>query len=142
MTDAIAAVLHQKLRPQLAAVHPDKPFTCSEKGFLMPRGHRFQGLRRSVAPSGPYEWNLSGNLRQVAQASRSDGFVGGMSGYFQSNVVNEGPSDCISYRPTYHGLDGEDPFPDLKISVNCNFGLRVRSSKAWEYKALSTDRSR
>jgi hypothetical protein len=140
--DAIETALQQKLPPQPAAVRPEKPFTCSERGFLMPPGHRFQGLHGSVAPSCPYEWDLSGNLRQEAQVSRADGFVGGMSGYFQSEVVIEGPSDCISYRPIYHGLDVEDPFPDLKISVNCNFGLRVRSSKDWEYKAPSTDRSR
>lgn len=37
MTDAIETVLQQKLRPELAAVHPDNPFTYSEKGYLMPR---------------------------------------------------------------------------------------------------------
>ena len=37
ITDAIETVLQQKLHPQLAAVHPDKPFTYSEKGYLMPR---------------------------------------------------------------------------------------------------------
>jgi len=37
ITDAIETVLQQKLNPQLAAVHPDKPFTYSEKGYLMPR---------------------------------------------------------------------------------------------------------
>ncbi len=37
ITDAIETVLQQKLRPELAAVHPDKPFTYSEKGYLMPR---------------------------------------------------------------------------------------------------------
>ena len=37
ITDAVEALLQQKLHPQLAAVHPDKPFTYSEKGYLMPR---------------------------------------------------------------------------------------------------------
>lgn len=37
ITDAVEAVLQQKLSPQLAAVHPDQPFTYSEKGYLMPR---------------------------------------------------------------------------------------------------------
>lgn len=37
ITDAVETVLQEKLRPQLAAVHPDKPFTYSEKGYLMPR---------------------------------------------------------------------------------------------------------
>jgi len=37
ITDAVETVLQQKLHPQLAAVHPDKPFTYSEKGYLMPR---------------------------------------------------------------------------------------------------------
>ena len=38
MTDAEETLLQQKLRPGLCAVHPDKPFTFSEKGFLLPRG--------------------------------------------------------------------------------------------------------
>ena len=54
ITDAIETVLQQKLRPQLAAVRPDKPFTYSEKGFLMPRGTSFS--RRSWI-SGPI-WPL------------------------------------------------------------------------------------
>jgi len=37
ITDAVETVLQQKLRPQLTAVHPEKPFTFSEKGYLMPR---------------------------------------------------------------------------------------------------------
>jgi cyclohexadienyl dehydratase len=37
ITDAVETILQQKLHPQLAAVHPDKPFTYSEKGYLMPR---------------------------------------------------------------------------------------------------------
>lgn len=37
ITDSIETILQQKLRPELAAVHPDKPFTYSEKGYLMPR---------------------------------------------------------------------------------------------------------
>jgi cyclohexadienyl dehydratase len=42
ITDAVETVLQQKLRPQLAAVHPDKPFTYSEKGYLMPRDTIFK----------------------------------------------------------------------------------------------------
>ncbi|WP_282959136.1 transporter substrate-binding domain-containing protein [Azoarcus sp. L1K30] len=38
MTDAEETLLQQKLRPGLCAVHPDKPFTFSEKAFLLPRG--------------------------------------------------------------------------------------------------------
>lgn len=38
MTDAEETRLQQKLRPGLCAVHPDKPFTFSEKAFLLPRG--------------------------------------------------------------------------------------------------------
>ena len=37
ITDAVETILQQKLRPELASVHPDKPFTYSEKGYLMPR---------------------------------------------------------------------------------------------------------
>jgi len=37
ITDAVETILQQKLRPELAAVHPDKPFTFSEKGYLLPR---------------------------------------------------------------------------------------------------------
>jgi len=44
ITDAIETVLQQKLRPQLAAVHPDKPFTYSEKGYLMPRDIVFKAF--------------------------------------------------------------------------------------------------
>lgn len=38
MTDAIETQLQQKLHPGLCAVHPDAPFTISEKGYLLPRG--------------------------------------------------------------------------------------------------------
>lgn len=38
MTDAIETVLQASLNPELCAVHPDKPFTYSEKGYLLPRG--------------------------------------------------------------------------------------------------------
>lgn len=38
MTDAEEARLQQKLRPGLCAVHPEKPFTFSEKAFLLPKG--------------------------------------------------------------------------------------------------------
>ena len=44
ITDAIETVLQQKLRPQLAAIHPDKPFTYSEKGYLMPRDMVFKAF--------------------------------------------------------------------------------------------------
>lgn len=37
ITDAIETILQQKLRPELAAVHPEKPFTYSEKGYLLPQ---------------------------------------------------------------------------------------------------------
>lgn len=37
ITDAIETRLQQKLKPQLCAVHPDKPFDFSEKAYLMPR---------------------------------------------------------------------------------------------------------
>lgn len=37
ITDAIETILQQKLRPELAAVHPEKPFTFSEKGYLLPQ---------------------------------------------------------------------------------------------------------
>jgi len=42
ITDAVETILQQKLRPELAAVHPDKPFTYSEKGYLMPRDIAFK----------------------------------------------------------------------------------------------------
>lgn len=38
VTDATETRLQHKLHPQLCAVHPDKPFTFSEKGYLMPQG--------------------------------------------------------------------------------------------------------
>jgi len=38
MTDAIETVLQANLNPQLCAVHPDAPFTYSEKAYLLPRG--------------------------------------------------------------------------------------------------------
>ncbi len=44
ITDAVETVLQQKLRPQLTAVHPDKPFTYSEKGYLMPRDIVFKAF--------------------------------------------------------------------------------------------------
>lgn len=37
ITDAVETLLQQKLHPQLVAVHPEEPFTYSEKGYLMPR---------------------------------------------------------------------------------------------------------
>ncbi len=44
ITDAVETVLQQKLRPALVAVHPDKPFTYSEKGYLMPRDMIFKAF--------------------------------------------------------------------------------------------------
>lgn len=38
MTDAIETQLQQKQHPGLCAVHPDKPFTVSEKAYLLPGG--------------------------------------------------------------------------------------------------------
>ncbi|SDM08566.1 cyclohexadienyl dehydratase [Modicisalibacter muralis] len=38
MTDAIETVLQANLNPELCAVHPEAPFTYSEKGYLLPRG--------------------------------------------------------------------------------------------------------
>lgn len=38
MTDAIETRLQEKRHPGLCAVHPDKPFTFSEKAYLLPRG--------------------------------------------------------------------------------------------------------
>lgn len=38
MTDAIETLLQQKQHPGLCAVHPDKPFTVSEKAYLLPKG--------------------------------------------------------------------------------------------------------
>ena len=37
ITDAIETRLQQKLKPQLCAVHADKPFDFSEKAYLLPR---------------------------------------------------------------------------------------------------------
>lgn len=38
MTDAIETQLQQKLHPGLCSVHPEAPFTISEKAYLLPRG--------------------------------------------------------------------------------------------------------
>lgn len=38
ITDAIETLLQSNLNPELCAVHPDAPFTYSEKGYLLPRG--------------------------------------------------------------------------------------------------------
>lgn len=38
ITDGTETVLQSKLHPELCAVHPDKPFTYSEMGYLLPRG--------------------------------------------------------------------------------------------------------
>lgn len=37
MTDAVEARLQQKLRPELCAINPDKPFDFSELAYLLPR---------------------------------------------------------------------------------------------------------
>lgn len=37
VTDAIETRIQEKVHPELEAVHPDKPFNVSEKGYLMPR---------------------------------------------------------------------------------------------------------
>jgi cyclohexadienyl dehydratase len=37
ITDAIETILQQKLHPQLVSVHPDSPFTYSEKAYMMGR---------------------------------------------------------------------------------------------------------
>lgn len=37
ITDAVETLLQQKLHPELAAVHPDQPFTYSEKAYMLPR---------------------------------------------------------------------------------------------------------
>jgi chorismate mutase-like protein len=42
ITDAIETKLQQKLRPELCAVHPEKPFDSSEKAYLLPRDVRFK----------------------------------------------------------------------------------------------------
>ncbi|MBS0327621.1 MAG: transporter substrate-binding domain-containing protein [Proteobacteria bacterium] len=45
ITDATETRLQHKLHPELCAVHPDKPFTFSEKGYLMPQGDAaYQGF--------------------------------------------------------------------------------------------------
>ena len=38
VTDAIETRLQHKLHPELCPVHPDQPFTFSEKAYLLPRG--------------------------------------------------------------------------------------------------------
>jgi cyclohexadienyl dehydratase len=44
ITDAIETVLQQKLHPELTAVHPDLPFTYSEKAYMMPRDTVFKNF--------------------------------------------------------------------------------------------------
>lgn len=39
ITDAVETGLRQKLRPELCAIHPDKPFDVSEKAFMMRRDY-------------------------------------------------------------------------------------------------------
>lgn len=42
ITDAVETILQQKLHPELAAIHPEQPFTYSEKAYLMPRDMIFK----------------------------------------------------------------------------------------------------
>lgn len=44
ITDAIETRLQQKLKPQLCALHPEKPFDFSEKAFLMSRDTVFKAF--------------------------------------------------------------------------------------------------
>ena len=37
ITDGVETRLQQKLHPELCAIHPDKPFTRSELGYMLPR---------------------------------------------------------------------------------------------------------
>ena len=37
MTDAVETRLQQRLRPELCAINPDKPFDFSELAYLLPR---------------------------------------------------------------------------------------------------------
>lgn len=39
ITDAVETRLQQKLRPELCAIHPDKPFDFSEKAYMMRRDY-------------------------------------------------------------------------------------------------------
>jgi chorismate mutase-like protein len=43
ITDAVETRLQQRLRPQLCAIHPEAPFTVSEKAYLLPRDAAFRG---------------------------------------------------------------------------------------------------
>jgi len=38
MTDAVETLVQQNLHPELKAVNPDKPFTFTEFGYMLPRG--------------------------------------------------------------------------------------------------------
>lgn len=38
MTDAVETMVQEKLHPELKAVNPDKPFTFTEFGYMLPRG--------------------------------------------------------------------------------------------------------
>lgn len=38
MTDAVETLVQEKLHPELKAVNPDKPFTFTEFGYMLPRG--------------------------------------------------------------------------------------------------------
>lgn len=44
ITDVIEARLQQRLHPQLCALHPDAPFTVSEKAILLPRDLRLKAF--------------------------------------------------------------------------------------------------
>ncbi len=44
ITDGVETRLQQKLNPGLCAIHPDRPFDHSEKGFLLPRDPVFKAF--------------------------------------------------------------------------------------------------
>jgi len=57
VTDATEARLQQRLRPELCAQHPDKPFDSAPKAYLLPRDAAFKAfvddwLRRRLASDG------------------------------------------------------------------------------------------
>ncbi|HEV7631731.1 MAG TPA: gamma subclass chorismate mutase AroQ [Steroidobacteraceae bacterium] len=57
VTDATEARLQQRLRPELCAQHPGKPFDSAPKAYLLPRDAAFKAfvddwLKRRLAPDG------------------------------------------------------------------------------------------
>jgi cyclohexadienyl dehydratase len=38
ITDAVETLVQEQIHPELAAVNPDKPFTFTEFGYMLPRG--------------------------------------------------------------------------------------------------------